>query len=76
MPFIIIKDELTGEEILEVPLTGRMLLDYPLFNKGTAFCEEERRALGLAGLLPPHVSTIENQLARTVRKLSGEIYAA
>jgi malate dehydrogenase (oxaloacetate-decarboxylating) len=44
---------------------GRDLLENPLLNKGSAFTEEERRALGLLGLLPPHVSTPDEQLARS-----------
>jgi malate dehydrogenase (oxaloacetate-decarboxylating) len=48
-----------------VSLTGREILDDPLLNKGSAFTKEERRELGLLGLLPPHVSTIDQQLART-----------
>jgi malate dehydrogenase (oxaloacetate-decarboxylating) len=63
--FTVVRDSQTGEEILEVPLTGPRLLDAPLFNKGTAFTEEERRHLGLLGLLPPHVNTLEMQVART-----------
>ncbi|HEV2666151.1 MAG TPA: NAD-dependent malic enzyme [Blastocatellia bacterium] len=57
-------DEHTGEEVLEVSLAGQLLLDYPLLNKGMAFTDEERREFGLLGLLPPHVSTVEGQLAR------------
>jgi len=40
------------------------LLDTPLLNKGTAFTEEERTLFGLHGLLPPHVETLEEQVAR------------
>ncbi len=57
-------DDQTGEEILEVSLTGQLLLDYPLLNKGMAFTDEERREFGLLGLLPPHVSPMEEQLER------------
>lgn len=45
-------------------LSGQTLLDNPLLNKGSAFPEDERREFGLSGLLPPHTSTIEEQLAR------------
>jgi malate dehydrogenase (oxaloacetate-decarboxylating)(NADP+) len=45
---------------------GVKLLHDPLRNKGTAFSEEERDALGLHGLLPPRVSTAEAQASRIV----------
>jgi malate dehydrogenase (oxaloacetate-decarboxylating) len=51
-------------EIVETPLRGIQLLSTPLLNKGTAFSEAERETFGLHGLLPPHVITIEQQLAR------------
>jgi malate dehydrogenase (oxaloacetate-decarboxylating)(NADP+) len=45
---------------------GEALLHDPLLNKGTAFTQAERDALGLRGLLPPMVDTIEDQLARVL----------
>jgi malate dehydrogenase (oxaloacetate-decarboxylating)(NADP+) len=45
---------------------GEALLHDPLLNKGTAFTAAEREALGLRGLLPPNVHTIEEQLARVL----------
>lgn len=57
-------DESSGEEVLDVSLRGRMLLDHPLLNKGMAFTDDERRAFGLKGLLPPKVSSVEEQIAR------------
>jgi len=46
--------------------TGIHLLQDPLLNKGTAFTEEERDRLQLRGLLPPHVSTQEQQIGRVL----------
>ena len=42
---------------------GTDLIAHPLLNKGTAFTEEERERFGLRGLLPPRVSSMEDQLA-------------
>lgn len=43
---------------------GMELLDTPLLNKGTAFTNAERTALGLHGLLPPQVETLDQQVVR------------
>jgi malate dehydrogenase (oxaloacetate-decarboxylating) len=40
------------------------VLHSPVLNKGTAFTSEERKALGLTGLLPPDISTLEAQVKR------------
>ena len=53
------------EDLIATGLTGQLLLDNPLLNKGSAFPEDERREFGLLGLLPLHCSTIEEQLVRT-----------
>ena len=45
-------------------LSAEQILNDPLLNKGTAFTDEERDALGLHGLLPYHVSTMQEQLQR------------
>jgi malate dehydrogenase (oxaloacetate-decarboxylating) len=45
-------------------LRGPALLASPLWNRGTAFSEEQRRAFGLVGLLPTAVSSIEGQVRR------------
>lgn len=49
---------------VKVCLRGRELLRNSILNKGSAFTQEEREKLGLDGLLPPHVSTMDQQLAR------------
>ena len=48
---------------------GAALLRDPLLNKGTAFSEEERDALGLRGLLPAHLLSIEAQAQRVMANL-------
>src|SRR4249920_122657 len=48
---------------------GYALLNDPILNKGTAFTERERDALGLRGLLPPHVHTQEEQAKRVMTNL-------
>jgi malate dehydrogenase (oxaloacetate-decarboxylating) len=50
---------------------ARAILADPLTNKGTAFTEAERDSLGLHGLLPPHVGTLESQIVRRRRALDG-----
>jgi len=48
---------------------GVKLLADPLHNKGTAFTEVERDALGLRGLLPPHIHTQDEQMARFLENM-------
>jgi malate dehydrogenase (oxaloacetate-decarboxylating) len=43
---------------------GRELLRNPRLNRGTAFTQAERTALGVAGLLPAGVQTLEEQMRR------------
>lgn len=62
------EEHLQADERLQGP-RGREVLESPLLNKGSAFTEGERRALGLLGLLPPHVSTPDEQLARAYENL-------
>ena len=48
---------------------GVALLRDPALNKGTAFTEHERDALGLRGLLPPHVLSQDEQVQRVLENL-------
>jgi malate dehydrogenase (oxaloacetate-decarboxylating)(NADP+) len=52
------------DAIEQIGQTGYALLHNPRLNKGTAFTEAERRAHGLEGLLPPAVTSIEQQVTR------------
>ena len=51
---------------------GSPLLNNPQLNKGTAFTERERDALGLRGLLPPRVFTLEEQVSRALTNIRGK----
>ncbi len=55
---------LAPDGTFEVASRGFEVLHTPRINKGTAFSLEEREALGLTGLLPPAVLTIEQQAQR------------
>src|SRR5512139_2932470 len=59
-----LKKDSEGRPYMEVRATGIELLRLVLTNKGTAFSLEEREALGVDGLLPPQVNSLEQQVAR------------
>src|SRR4249920_1203566 len=60
-----IKHEPTGAVLPH----GVALLRDPMLNKGTAFSEKERDTLGLRGLLPAHVLSMEMQAQRVITNL-------
>ncbi|MEA3411408.1 MAG: NAD-dependent malic enzyme [Pseudomonadota bacterium] len=66
-PYFDLKTDSRGNRYMEVYLEGIALLRLVLSNKGTAFTEDERLALGLDGLLPPQVNTLEQQVERVYR---------
>lgn len=49
---------------MRIRVRGRSVLTNPILNRGTAFTPAERRELGLVGLLPSGVSTLDGQLRR------------
>ena len=53
------------------PLTGYLLLNDHLLNKGTAFTDDERTEFELHGLLPPTVATLDQQVSRRLAALRG-----
>ncbi|MEU1008953.1 NAD-dependent malic enzyme [Streptomyces sp. NPDC005890] len=54
----------TTPKPLKITTRGRAVLADPRTNRGTAFTEEERRALDLVGLVPPRVLTQDEQAER------------
>ena len=48
---------------------GAALLHDRLLNKGAGFSEAERDALGLRGLLPPRVASLDDQVARVLENV-------
>ena len=52
--------------------TGYALMYNGLLNKGTAFSDAERDSLGMRGLLPPRVFTLEQQVKRALRNLRAK----
>src|SRR4051794_15547025 len=65
MNFGIKIDPATGQKYISVAAKGRPVLLCAEINKGTAFTYREREELELAGLVPPAVCTMKQQLERT-----------
>lgn len=59
---------LNGHDDPALPVTkrGRDLLQDPRLNKGTGFPDSERDALGIRGLVPPEVVSIDDQVQRVM----------
>jgi malate dehydrogenase (oxaloacetate-decarboxylating) len=53
-----------GNGCYQTKVRGLAVLNTPHLNKGTAFSAAERKALGLTGLIPPDISTLEAQMER------------
>jgi malate dehydrogenase (oxaloacetate-decarboxylating) len=61
-----------SERISQVSLTGFDLINSPRLNKGTAFSDHERDMFDLHGLLPPHVSSLDEQVERRMEALRSQ----
>ena len=67
------KDVVSGEEYVQVPFKGTFLTENPVYNKGTAFTEEERELFELHGLLPNKVSSMAIQSQRSYGNFSCKL---
>ena len=54
------------DPVLPVTKRGKALLCDPMLNKGTGFPDGERDALGIRGLVPPQVVSIDDQVSRVM----------
>jgi malate dehydrogenase (oxaloacetate-decarboxylating) len=61
-----------GEKAWETTCRGYNVLSDPWLNKGTAFPESERAALGLTGLLPSRILTLDQQAERAYKQCSQQ----
>jgi malate dehydrogenase (oxaloacetate-decarboxylating) len=62
-PIPVVKGRQSGDNgCYKTKARGLAVLNSPTLNKGTAFTVEERKALGLIGLLPPEICTLEVQV--------------
>ncbi len=59
----------TTAAFVTTALSGYELLTDPQLNKGTAFSGDERDAFDLHGLLPPNVSSLDEQVSRGLQAL-------
>lgn len=72
MDFSIKVDPKTWQKYMAVNQKGRAVLNNPFTNKGPAFTARERDELDLHGLLPPSISTIEDQLVRNYENFKAQ----
>ena len=63
-----------GGTLARIRARGSAVLASPGINRGTAFTLAEREALGLTGLLPDGVSTLEGQLRRVYAQYSRTVH--
>jgi malate dehydrogenase (oxaloacetate-decarboxylating) len=63
----------TGDDgSLRTTLHGRQVLADPRINKGTAFSDEERRELGVTGLIPSGHITLDGQVSRVYAQYQNQ----
>ncbi|MFC7393077.1 NAD-dependent malic enzyme [Scopulibacillus cellulosilyticus] len=66
------KYTIVSKDKIQTSLRGRDVLGTAVLNKGVSFTHEEREALGLKGLLPPAVLTIDQQVKRAYKQFCSQ----
>ena len=72
MDFSIKIDPKSWQKYIAVHQKGKALLNNPFINKGPAFTASERDELDLHGLLPPSISSMDDQLARNYENFKAQ----
>ena len=62
----------TGKQMIETSISGKLLLNTPQLNKGTAFTHQERLDFNLLGKLPFAMETLEEQVQRAYLQFCGQ----
>lgn len=57
---------------IECAVSGHVLLNNPIFNRGSAHSKEERREFELTGLLPQSIHTLDQQVSRAYEQYSSK----
>ena len=70
-PHFTIGQAADGSQTINIRARGLDVLDNPEINRGTAFTPDERDHLGLHGLLPSGVETIEEQVTRSLEQFNA-----
>lgn len=65
--------KLNNQWFVDTDLQGESLLHDPMLNKGCAFTQEERDFLGLTGLLPDCVESLESQVQRAYQQFTQQV---
>jgi malate dehydrogenase (oxaloacetate-decarboxylating) len=63
---------ISPEGVYRTSLRGTEVMTHQLLNKGVAFTQEERNQLGLKGLLPPAVLTLDEQARRAYTQYASQ----
>ncbi len=67
-----IPSQAAGRRRLETLVTGSALLNDPMLNRDTAFAPDERKEMGLVGLLPSAVTTLDEQVKRAYAQYQAQ----
>ncbi|WP_174727317.1 NAD-dependent malic enzyme [Mesobacillus harenae] len=62
---------MSDKHVIQTTLRGKEILSNSFLNKGVAFTKREREELGLEGLLPPQVMTLDEQVKRVYEQYSA-----